>query len=199
MDVRTLCLGVLSLGDASGYEIKKRLEDVFSHFYDASFGSIYPALNRLQKEGLVHCETETQAKRPDKKVYSLTVDGRLTLVQELNNLPGRDRVRSEFLVAMWFADLLSAGQIGEMIDHRIAQHHRQASELAERETHGAAAQRFVAGYGRALYEAAAAYLENNRYLVESEALLAQVDSDRAGGRAGDRAGDRTGDHSGAAD
>ena len=180
MDVRTLCLGVLSLGDASGYEIKKRLEDTFSHFYDASFGSIYPALNRLQNEGLVHCETEAQAKRPDKKVYSLTVDGRLTLVRELNNMPGRDRVRSEFLVAMCFADLLPAGQVGEMIDQRIREHRDCVVELGEKESRGAAAQRFVAGYGRALYEAAATYLEDNRYLVESEALLAQLDDDRAG-------------------
>ena len=179
MDVRTLCLGVLSLGDASGYEIKKRLEDVFSHFYDASFGSIYPALSRLQDEGLVHCETEAQAKRPDKKVYSLTVDGRLTLVTELNNLPGRDRERSEFLVAMCFADLLPAGTVGEMIDRRIDEHRTHVAELTDKECGGTAAQRFVAGYGRALYEAAANYLEENRYLVESEALLAQVGSDRA--------------------
>ena len=58
-------------------------------------------------------------------------------------------------------------------------HHSQVAELSEREARGTAAQRFVAGYGRALYEAAAAYLEDNRYLVESEALLAQVDGDRA--------------------
>ncbi|MDA1097829.1 MAG: PadR family transcriptional regulator [Proteobacteria bacterium] len=188
MDVRTLCLGVLSLGDASGYEIKKRLENVFSHFYDASFGSIYPALKRLQTEGLVRSETEQQAKRPDKKVYSLTVEGRLTLVRELNNPPGRDRVRSEFLVAMFFADLLPAGQVGEMIDRRIAEHRSLGAELAEREARGTAAQRFVAGYGRALYEAAASYLEDNRYLVESEALLAQIDGDRTGGRTGAGAG-----------
>ena len=180
MDVRTLCLGVLSLGDASGYEIKKRLEDTFSHFYDASFGYIYPALNRLQKEGLVQCETEAQSKRPDKKVYSLTVEGRLTLVAELNNMPGRDRVRSEFLVAMCFADLLPVGQISEMIDQRLNQHKRLAAELAGRESRSSAAQQFIAGYGRALYEAAAAYLETNRHLVESEALLAQVDSDGVG-------------------
>ena len=51
---------------------------------------------------------------------------------------------------------------------------------AHREERSTPAQRFVAGYGRAVYEAAAAYLEENRYLVESEALLAQVDNDRAG-------------------
>ncbi len=178
MDVRTLCLGVLSLGDASGYEIKKRLEDTFSHFYDASFGSIYPALNRLQKDGLVHCETEAQANRPDKKVYNLTVDGRLKLVAQFNNMPGRDRVRSEFLVAMLFSDLLPAGRVGEMIDRRIDEHRRFVAQLESREVRSTPAQQFVAGYGRALYEAATNYLQENRYLVESEALLAQVDNDR---------------------
>ena len=178
MDVRTLCLGVLSLGDASGYEIKKRLEDTFSHFYDASFGSIYPALTRLQKDGLVHCETEAQTNRPDKKVYNLTVDGRLKLVAQFNNMPGRDRVRSEFLVAMLFSDLLPAGRVGEMIDRRIDEHRRFVAQLESREVRSTPAQQFVAGYGRALYEAATNYLQENRYLVESEALLAQVDNDR---------------------
>jgi len=48
MDVKTLCLGVLSLGDASGYEIRKMFEEgPFAHFHHASFGSIYPALSPL--------------------------------------------------------------------------------------------------------------------------------------------------------
>jgi len=39
MDVKTLCLGVLNRGEASGYEIKKQCEEgPFSHFYAAGFG-----------------------------------------------------------------------------------------------------------------------------------------------------------------
>src|SRR3546814_3071348 len=54
MDAKTLCLGVLSRGAASGYEIKKAFEEgPFSHFHQASFGSIYPALNALSADGLV--------------------------------------------------------------------------------------------------------------------------------------------------
>ncbi|MEE8545632.1 MAG: PadR family transcriptional regulator, partial [Alphaproteobacteria bacterium] len=51
MDVRTLCLGVLSEGGASGYEIKKKLEQTYRHFFQASFGSIYPALSRMTEDG----------------------------------------------------------------------------------------------------------------------------------------------------
>src|SRR5690606_10118067 len=129
MDVRTLCLGVLTLGKASGYEIKKRLEGPFRYFYDASFGSIYPALNRLQEQGLVTCEHEAQHKRPDKKVYALTGEGRLALVRELSELPGPDRVRSEFLVTLMFADLLPTRHVSRILDERIEQHRQMLAEL----------------------------------------------------------------------
>ena len=68
MNVRTLCLGVLSAGEASGYQIKKEIEEgLFSHFIDASYGSIYPALTQLAGEGLVTVRAEEQSGKPDKK------------------------------------------------------------------------------------------------------------------------------------
>ena len=43
MDAKTMCLGALMLGDATGYDIRKRVEETFSHFLDVSLGAIYPA------------------------------------------------------------------------------------------------------------------------------------------------------------
>ena len=41
MSVRTLCLAILSFGDATGYEIRKlSTEGRYSYFVDASFGSV---------------------------------------------------------------------------------------------------------------------------------------------------------------
>ena len=65
-----------------------------------------------------------------------------------------------------------------MIDRRIDEHRRFVAQRESREVRSTPAQQFVAGYGRALYEAATNYLQENRFLVESEALLAQVDNDR---------------------
>ena len=77
MDVRTICLGILTRGPATGYEIKKLFEDDgYQHFVEASFGSIYPALNRLTEEGLVSVREDAQEKRPDRKVYSITTAAR---------------------------------------------------------------------------------------------------------------------------
>jgi DNA-binding PadR family transcriptional regulator len=87
MDVATLCLAVLAHGPASGYEIKKELEDgAYSHFFRASFGSIYPALARLAQEGFVTGREQEQAKRPDKKVYRLTPGGKRELSRRLHPL-----------------------------------------------------------------------------------------------------------------
>ncbi len=80
MDIRTLCLGILTWGDASGYEIKKIFEDRLSYFYEASYGSIYPALTKLTDDGLVSCRAEAQDKRPDKKVYAITPTGRMAFM-----------------------------------------------------------------------------------------------------------------------
>ena len=55
MDVKTICLGLLSLGEACGYELKKNFESQFRHFFSAGYGSIYPALADLADAGLVTC------------------------------------------------------------------------------------------------------------------------------------------------
>ena len=49
MNVRTICLAILFEGEASGYEIRKlSVEGEYSYFIDASFGSVCPALAKLE-------------------------------------------------------------------------------------------------------------------------------------------------------
>jgi len=173
MDVRTLCLGVLSMGDASGYEIKKKLEGPFHYFYDASFGSIYPALSRLQAQGLVVGAAQAQEKRPDKKVYSLTTEGRLALVRDLAQDPAPDRLRSEFIVAMRFAHLLPPRRVAEMIDARLVELGETVGCLERIDRSEAPSLDFLLGYALAVYRAEISYLADNRHLVEGAALVGQ--------------------------
>ncbi|MDX1443526.1 MAG: PadR family transcriptional regulator [Gammaproteobacteria bacterium] len=119
MDVKTLCLGVLSEGEATGYDIKKYFECTFSHFFVAGFGSIYPALADLTKQGLVTCREEAQDNRPDRKVYSLTEKGRAAFVESLEQTPPRHKIRSEFMVLLHFAHLLPRERVAAIIDQRL--------------------------------------------------------------------------------
>ncbi len=170
MDVKTLCLGVLHLGDATGYEIRKMFEQgLFSHCLEASFGSIYPALNRLAEDRLVVCRDERQNGRPDKKVYSLTAEGRAEFSQAILKDLAEDKYRSEFLFVSVFADLLPPNHMTELVDQQIATMKRLADEItsssAETNTAGI---RFVQGFGQVMHAAAIKYLEENRHLIEKD-------------------------------
>lgn len=163
MDVRTLCLGILSLGDATGYEIKKLVaEGSFSFFSEASYGSIYPALTKLTDEGLVTCIEQSQDKRPDKKVYSLSETGKAELTKSLKRDPGPDKNRSGFLAAVLFAEAVSPDRVMDLIQDRIKQHRQKIDALEELLTEDMSeGSRFVVNYGIVMQKAALDYLISN--------------------------------------
>ena len=120
MDAKTLCLAVLSQGDASGYEIRKAVESgPFGYIQDIGYSSIYPALSRLYDDNLVTVTEYAQEGRPDKKVYKLTPEGRMALLGALQEPTESDRTRSDFLFRMLFADILPPAVVEQMIDSRL--------------------------------------------------------------------------------
>ncbi len=177
MDARILCLGLLARRDASGYEIKKAFEDgVIGHIQDASFGSIYPALSRLLVDGLVAVRTVSDAGRPARKIYTATPKGRMALVDALLERSEPDRLRSDFLFRLLFAELLPARQLEQALEARIADLERtiQAMQGPGCREHPTAGERFVHGYGLAVYQAARAYLQEHKHEVLRESLLAEL-------------------------
>jgi PadR family transcriptional regulator, regulatory protein AphA len=162
MNVRTLCLGILSLKEASGYEIKKDVEDgLFSHFIDASYGSIYPALNQLAIEGFVTVRSEEQTGKPDKKVYSITEPGKNALARAISVVPTRDKYKSEFLFQMLLKDYMTPETMLVAIQKQLDDLNEDIACIAEcdhRDTIGNGA-RFVGEYGNAVLTAGVKYLE----------------------------------------
>ncbi len=173
MDVKTLCLGVLSRGDASGYEIKKACEEgPFSHFQDASFGSIYPALAKLSADKLVDCYQMSQEKRPDKKVYSITKAGRAALFDALVVPPSHDKVNSDFYFMTFFAQLIPVEFLRDVLERRIAWYEDVVARMQECDMAvRPAGERFTHGLGLAHYRAEITYLRENidQLLLEIEA------------------------------
>jgi len=167
MDVKTLCLGVLTLGDATGYEIRKQFEEgPFSHFYDASYGSIYPALGRLLDEGLVSVTETPQEGKPDKKVYSLTPAGLETFREALAEPPGPDKIRSEVLVRFFFAEFMERRDLEVVYDSYLAEFQNKVDHICCLDPEGVPEGRlFVRGLGQAFYQALADFLVENRELL----------------------------------
>ena len=172
MDVKTLCLGALTMGDMTGYDIKKVFEEAFSYFFVAGYGSIYPALGDLTRAGLVEGTDVAQAGKPDKKVYHLTERGRQSFVSALLETPPRHKLRSEFFVLLYFAHLLPNARLAEV----LAQRERDIAGLIahiddfQRNGCGGAGPSLMAGMGRASLEAQLDYLRAHRdALIESSA------------------------------
>jgi len=170
MDAKTLCLGVLTQGEASGYEIKKQMEQgPLAHFYRAGFGSIYPALSRLEEEGFVTCTEMAQEKRPGKKVYRITGKGISAFKTALKARPSEDWVRSDCLFMFFFSEFLESGRPQAVLEEYLQFYRSAAASLRKMEICDAyPGKRFVHGFGLALYEFMGDYLENNRHLLERQ-------------------------------
>ncbi len=122
MNVRTICLAILYDGEATGYEIRKlSVEGEYSYFIDASYGSIYPALARLETDGLVTSRVEVQDGKPAKKIYSITAAGRSVFIQSLFEKLGQDEFRSEFLLFLRFATELPQSLVEQRLSERLAE------------------------------------------------------------------------------
>ena len=89
----TLVLAVLQAGPLHGYGIAREIERRSSHVLKFKEGTLYPALQALERDGLVCGNWEVQSKGPARKVYGLTAAGRKELVR-------RTRIWSAFTTAV---------------------------------------------------------------------------------------------------
>jgi HlyD family secretion protein len=120
MNVKTLCLALLMREPLSGYEIRKLVtEGTLAYFAEASYGSIYPALDRLEAERLVTAHEERDPGKPARRVYTITDAGRAAFLAAVHQTPGEDVFRSPFLMVAASAPLVERAHIARVIDERI--------------------------------------------------------------------------------
>lgn len=171
MDTKTLCLGALSMGDETGYDIKKRFEDSFAYFLEASPSGIYRALGELEAEGAVETEYVVQTGRPNKKKLSLTETGRERLASAAIASPARHRVRSEFLFVLLMAHLLPPEHVSSLLDRHVEEMAGLSQEteawLEEIGDDAPAGMRFVGQFGLDMLKAHMNAIERHRALLES--------------------------------
>jgi PadR family transcriptional regulator PadR len=80
-----LILKTVALGPIHGYGISQRLKQMSKQILDVRQGSLYPALHRLEKQGLVQAEWLKSETGHQAKYYSITKAGRKYLEGERAN------------------------------------------------------------------------------------------------------------------
>jgi PadR family transcriptional regulator, regulatory protein PadR len=78
-----LVLKSLSLAPMHGWGISQRIQQLSDGVLDVNQGSLYPALQRLEKEGLVASDWDTTDNNRRARFYRLTAAGRRALGDEL--------------------------------------------------------------------------------------------------------------------
>jgi PadR family transcriptional regulator AphA len=101
-----IILGFLRFRPRSGYDIKQSVELSTRFFWGASYGQIYPELQRLESAGLVEVEQVAERRR---KVYRLTAAGERALGDWLRGDHGDlFQYRDEGMLRLFFSDFVDA-------------------------------------------------------------------------------------------
>jgi len=103
----------------SGYELARRFDRSIGFFWAATHQQIYRVLGRMAEAGWVTAEAIAQAGRPDKKVYTISTEGRAELARWLAEPVEPATVRDELGVKLRGATLGdSAAVLREVERHR---------------------------------------------------------------------------------
>ena len=78
MSLKYALLGIIDTGNRpySGYDIKKIFDSSMQFYWSATYTQIYRTLAQLHEAGLLNMEVIQQEDNPNKKVYTITSQGR---------------------------------------------------------------------------------------------------------------------------
>ena len=80
-----LVLKTLSLSPMHGWGISQRVQQISEGALEVNQGSLYPALQRMEKQGLISSEWGTTDNNRQARYYRLTAAGRRALGEELES------------------------------------------------------------------------------------------------------------------
>ncbi|MBA2519354.1 MAG: PadR family transcriptional regulator [Chloroflexia bacterium] len=116
-------LGLLNYRAMTGYDLKRDWFDrSMRFFWPADQAQIYRALERLVEHDWASFTVEAGGDRPNRKVYSLTADGRAELTHWLTTPAALPTVRDPLLVQLFCAADIADDDIARLLAATRAEH-----------------------------------------------------------------------------
>ncbi|MFE9926176.1 PadR family transcriptional regulator [Streptomyces sp. NPDC005774] len=104
MSLNYAILGWLSTGPGSGYDLVRQMDLGLSWFWGAAHSQIYPRLKELETKGLITSEAVTVGSKLEKRVYSITDEGRSAVRQWASEPPTYPPNRDSERLKLIFGD-----------------------------------------------------------------------------------------------
>ena len=95
-------LGLLTIAPMSGYDLGQLIRASIRHFWNESYGQIYPNLPPARRRRFHPAQNRKAKRKPDRQVYSITKKGRERLAQWLSVAPQPEVPRNELLLKIFF-------------------------------------------------------------------------------------------------
>jgi len=144
MSLKHGLLGLLSFeGPTTGYDLDKFFKNSLGNFWHAKTSHIYRELRAMEEQGWLASERIVQEEKPNKRVYSITNEGKTELLSWLSSSDAGlgSRLKSVFMMKMFFsgelgkeAALKLVREFREVIAARIPMLAQARKEIAQDET-----------------------------------------------------------------
>lgn len=126
-----LILGLLTFGPRSGYDVIKLGDESIAGIHRMpSKAQVYAELRKLEGAGLADSEAVGQAGRPDKRVYAITLAGRVALREWLLNVEA-PALSGLSLVVIFFGAEIPAAALAARLEDYAADAERQLAVLRD--------------------------------------------------------------------
>lgn len=113
-------LGGLKEKPMHGYELKKRLTYLLGHFWKISFGSLYPALKKLESKNAIEKAYSVKEKTRNRYVYRITPEGEDLFLRLLVETRKKSEITDEdkFSLRMAFFQYMEAEERLWLLEQR---------------------------------------------------------------------------------
>ncbi|HEY1660424.1 MAG TPA: PadR family transcriptional regulator [Candidatus Sulfotelmatobacter sp.] len=127
-------LGLLTVEPMSGYDLGQAVRDSIGHFWNESYGQIYPNLKRMAASGLIAGKAGPQQGRHGRQVYSITRKGRERLAAWLAVEPQPEVSRNELLLKLFFGVQATPQVVTGFVERMAESERRILERFGELET-----------------------------------------------------------------
>ncbi|MED2944657.1 PadR family transcriptional regulator [Bacillus swezeyi] len=126
-------LGLLDKGSLSGYDMTSRFKAELGQFWSAKHSQIYPELKKLTDEGFIEFKTVIQGSKLEKKMYSITLEGKRELHEWLTAFkPVPDTVKDEFMLKAYFISAMDLEEAKALFADQLSKRKEKAAFLKKK-------------------------------------------------------------------
>lgn len=109
-------LSLIAVTPCTGYDLTQRIQ----LFWNANHSQIYPLLAQLEEKGYTRFEHVPQNDKPDKKIYTITEEGKEVVRQWIAEPTDEPVVRDEFALKVFSLWLVDRPAVMSLLEEKVA-------------------------------------------------------------------------------